>query len=75
MKHILPKNNLQLVVKHHNTDCVANQNEHLVVHIRVLVDIPPHCLSRIVVLSAAQLITVFAHLLLRFMQFAQVYAV
>ena len=75
MEHVFPKYNLELVIEHHDTDGVTNQNEHLVVNIGMLVDVPSHSFCRGIILRTAELIAVFAHFLFCLIQFAQIYAV
>jgi hypothetical protein len=53
VKDIFPKYNLELVIKHHNSDRVPNKHKHLIVNVGMLVDVSAHRLSRVVVLRTA----------------------
>jgi len=67
VKNILPEDDLELIVKHHDADSVSDHDEHLVVNLRVLGDVMTHTLSDLVILSAAQLVIVLVELVLLFL--------
>ena len=67
MENILPEDDLELIVKHHDADSVSNHDEHLVVNLRVLGDVMTHTLSDLVILSPAKLVIVLVELVFLFL--------
>ena len=57
VEEVAPKHNLELVVEHHDPNEGANQDEHLVVDVGVLIDVGAHQLSGFVAALATQLRT------------------
>lgn len=61
MKDVFPKDDLELIVEHHNSNSVAKQDEHLIVHFGVLRNIATHRLRGVVIARAAHLVIVLRH--------------